>query len=158
VYRFGNAAAHGSLSSRGIHVNDIVAIESPDAGGYWLVGANGTVYGFGDAHYRGSCLQANSGCKGISDIVGIADAGSSGYWLVSQNGRVFSFGAVKSHGSCGQAASGCAGAHNVIGIASPDVGGYWLAEANGKVIGFGDAKLFGDEVGKGLTRPLVAIA
>jgi hypothetical protein len=36
-------------------------VATPDAKGYWLVAANGAVFGFGDAHFYGSTAKAPPG-------------------------------------------------------------------------------------------------
>ncbi len=61
----------------------------PDGKGYWLVGANGAVYSFGDAKYLGG-LQAR---HLNSPIVGMAATpNGSGYILLGHDGGVFAFG------------------------------------------------------------------
>lgn len=43
------------LPDDGVHVNDIVSmLPTPDGGGYLMLGADGGIFAFGDAHYRGS--------------------------------------------------------------------------------------------------------
>jgi hypothetical protein len=37
----------------------IVGIDSPDAGGYWLIGADGGVYAIGDVKFMGSLPELN---------------------------------------------------------------------------------------------------
>jgi parallel beta-helix repeat protein len=81
VYAFGNAQYNGSTAqistakaaggANSVSVSNIVGISAtPDGGGYWLVGANGGVYAFGDATYDGS-LPGQT--LTVSNIVGIAD-------------------------------------------------------------------------------------
>ena len=42
---------YGSLPGQHVTVNNIVGIAlTPDDGGYYMAGAEGMVYGFGDAH------------------------------------------------------------------------------------------------------------
>ena len=60
---------HGSLPGQGIHVTDIVGITAtPNGGGYWLVGADGGVFSFGNAGYYGSLPGEK---VSLDDIVGI---------------------------------------------------------------------------------------
>ena len=64
---------------------------TPDGGGYWLVGADGGVFSFGDAVYHGSLPAL--GVTPVDPLVGIAateDGG--GYWLTGADGGLFSFG------------------------------------------------------------------
>ncbi len=62
---------------------------APDGGGYWLVGADGGIFNFGDARFYGS-----TGGIGLNaPIVGMAatpDGG--GYWLVGADGGIFASG------------------------------------------------------------------
>ena len=80
VYPFGNAGHFGSLSGvKAVVVGscttkgspcagetNVVAIASPDTGGYWLATTTGKVTPFGDAHYYGDCTKAGSGCVGLA--------------------------------------------------------------------------------------------
>jgi hypothetical protein len=56
VYTFGGGAHfYGSLPAEHVGASDIVGMAlTPDHLGYFLAGANGAVYGFGDAHARPS--------------------------------------------------------------------------------------------------------
>lgn len=85
----------------------IVGAAGPDSGGYWLVGADGGVFGFGDAHFHGSCPIAGSGCTGLTSVVGIASPDAGGYWVATNDGSVYTFGDAKFYGSCPVAGSGC---------------------------------------------------
>jgi hypothetical protein len=51
AFLFGRGVSyHGSLPGEKDHVTDIVGLAlTPDNGGYFMAGANGAVYGFGDA-------------------------------------------------------------------------------------------------------------
>ena len=61
-------------------MSDIVGIAPTfDGRGYWLVGADGGVFAFGDAEYEG--WIPGSGIHS-SRIVGIAPNNGGGYWLV----------------------------------------------------------------------------
>ncbi|MGH9101192.1 MAG: hypothetical protein ACRDV8_13315, partial [Acidimicrobiales bacterium] len=66
------------------------AAATHDGKGYWIVGANGGVFAFGDARFRGSLPGRH---VHVTDVVGIAaTADAGGYWLVGRNGGVFVFG------------------------------------------------------------------
>ena len=44
---------YGSVPGQGIRVDNIVGIAlTPDDGGYWMVGDDGSVYGFGNAQVQ----------------------------------------------------------------------------------------------------------
>ena len=74
-----------------MHVSDIVAIvATSDGAGYWLIGADGGVFAFGDAGFVGSLPALG---VHVSDIVGaVPTADGKGYWLVGADGGVFAFG------------------------------------------------------------------
>jgi hypothetical protein len=60
-----------------------------DAKGYWLVGNDGGVFSFGDAHFFGSM----GGVKLNGRVVGMAATPDNrGYWQVGADGGIFSFG------------------------------------------------------------------
>src|SRR5207245_9017911 len=57
-------------------------------GGYWLLGADGGIFNFGDAGFHGSASP-----EGHRDFVGITPTGDGGgYYLVRANGCVETFG------------------------------------------------------------------
>ena len=69
-----------------------------DGQGYWLVAADGGVFSFGDAGFRGSM----GGTRLNQPVVGIAATGTSnGYWMVAADGGVFTFGDAIFYGSMG---------------------------------------------------------
>ena len=74
-------------------VSDIKGMATtPTDAGYWLVGADGGVFAFGNAAPDGSLpgLDIN-----VDDISGIAaDPTGTGYWLVGADGGVFAFGVL----------------------------------------------------------------
>ena len=118
--------------------------------GYWMVAADGGVFAFGDAQFKGSMGSVALN----SPIVGMAATRSGqGYWMVGKDGGVFAFGDAKFHGSTGANERRAV----VVGIAASRTGaGYWLAEANGTVFGFGDAGFYGDAAARP-DRPIVGL-
>jgi len=117
VYSFGDAQFYGSTYSDGLtglggaHPlgGPIVGMAAtPNGGGYWLVGADGGVYSFGDASYEGNTYtQGFTGLGGsrplAQPVVALGgDGASNGYWLVGADGGVFSFGSASFHGSVPQ--------------------------------------------------------
>jgi hypothetical protein len=143
---------YGSLP--GIHVvprAPVVGIVAmADEHGYYLVGADGGVFAFGDAPYLGSL--PGDGVR-VDDVVGMAvTASSNGYWLVASSGEVYAFGAAAHLGTV------ATGGSPVTGIAPAHIGGgYWTVTADGAVEGFGSAKSFGSlpKVGVAPNRPVV---
>ena len=125
---------------------------TPDAGGYWLVGADGGVFSFGDAQFFGS----TGGIHLNRPIVGMAPTpDGDGYWLAASDGGIFSFGDAQFFGSTG-------GIHlnrPIVGMApTPDGRGYWLVASDGGIFSFGDAQFFGSTGGIHLNRPIVGMA
>jgi hypothetical protein len=94
---------------------------TPGGGGYWLVGADGGVFSFGDADFHGSM----GGQPLDAPVTGMAaDPVTGGYWLVAADGGVFSFDAPFD----GSAVSPIGPQPNpfVAAAASHDGGGYEL--------------------------------
>ena len=101
--------------------------------GYWLIGADGGVFGGGSASYHGG----DAGAHLNSPIVGMAATpDDGGYWLVASDGGVFTFGDAAFYGSTVDLHLN----KPIVGIAAtPDGGGYWLVASDGGVFTFGDA-------------------
>ena len=110
-------------------------IATRDGDGYWLVGADGGVFAFGDARFFGSAQSLNL----AHPIVGATvTASGKGYWLLGSDGGVFSFGDARFAGALPDPSQ------SAVGIAaSPDGRGYWIAHADGSVSGF-DVSLAGN--------------
>lgn len=123
------------------------------AHGYWLAGADGGVFAFGDAGFFGSAVGRDGGQR----IVGMAaTADDEGYWLVSSAGEVFAFGDATSQGSL--PALGLRPRAPVVGMAAAPGGGYWLVSADGGVFSFGGAPFEGSCASTGACdAPAVAI-
>lgn len=106
VYSFGGARFYGSTYSLGLTglggarplAAPIVSMaRTPDGKGYWLVGADGGVFGFGDAHFYGSLPSHH--IVPFGPIVSMAATlDGKGYWLLGADGGVFSFGDARYSG------------------------------------------------------------
>ena len=117
-------------------MHNIVGGLSVDDGlGYFLVGADGGVFGFGAAatQFVGSLPQLG---VSVNDIVAIAVT-SGGYFLVGADGGVFGFGA-DSENFVGSLPGLHIAVSDIVGIAPTD-SGYFLVGADGGVFAFGDA-------------------
>jgi len=131
----------------------IVSVSAtPDGHGYWLVGADGGVFAFGDATFHGSVAGLNLN----SPIVGIhSTADGQGYWEVAADGGVFAFGDAAFHGSV----AGLPLNSPIVGITpTADGHGYWEVAADGGVFNFGDATYQGAATTLSPTSPIVGIA
>ena len=127
----------------------IVTTPPPGPHGYWLVGADGGVFSYGSALFRGSTADLRLS----RPIVGIAaTADHRGYWLVGADGGVFAFGDAGFFGSVpglgiapeGSTAPGPRLASPIVGmVASTEGPGYLLVAADGGVFAFGDARYAG---------------
>ena len=131
----------------------VVGVAStPDGAGYWLVGADGGVFSFGDARFFGSTgsLRLNARIVGMA-----ATPDGGGYWLVGADGGVFSFGEARFFGS----ASSLKLNAPIVGMAADPVdGGYWLVGADGGVFAFGHAPFYGAATPLLLSNSVVGIA
>jgi|GEM_PF-2956318 len=152
VFAFGSAPSLGSTADATVNAPIVGMAATPDARGYWLVGADGGVYSFGDAGYFGSL----GGLGLVKPIVGMAaTADGGGYWLVASDGGIFAFGDAVFAGSLGATALGAP----IVGIAAtPDAKGYWLVGADGGVFCFGDATFAGSLGAAPLSDPIVGMA
>jgi hypothetical protein len=159
VYAFGDAHLYsggGGLlrygSVQGLPLGGpIVGIAATANGrGYWLVGADGSVYSFGDAANYGSM-----GGKPLNKpIVGMAaDPRTGGYWLVSEDGGIFSFHAPF-YGSTGSIHLN----KPIVGMADDTAtGGYWFVAADGGIFSF-HAPFYGSTGSFHLSKPIVGMA
>jgi hypothetical protein len=125
---------------------------TPDGGGYWMAGADGSVQAFGDAQFYGSM----AGQALNAPIISMAPtADGKGYWLLGEDGGVFSFGDAQFYGSTG-------GIHlnkPVVGMtATPDGHGYYLDASDGGIFTFGDAHFYGSMGGTPLNQPVVGMS
>jgi hypothetical protein len=151
VHAFGDAASLGSAPTS--TAAPVVGMApTPDGRGYWLVGADGGVFTFGDARYYGS----TGGLALNQPIVGMAPThDGNGYWLVAADGGIFTFGDATYHGSTG----GMTLNEPIVGMAaSPSGQGYWLVADDGGIFTFGDACYRGSTGGQPLNQPIVGMA
>ena len=113
--------------------------------GYWMVGASGSVYAFGHAHFFGGASTFPVTHLEPTPLHG-------GYWIVNAAGQVFAFGNAHWRGNAGALSPG----ETVSSLAAtPTANGYWLVTSHGRVLRFGDARFFGDMSGRRLNGPVV---
>ena len=120
--------------------------------GYWLVAADGGIFAFGDAVFRGS-----TGATRLNQaIVAMAPTPSRrGYFLVAADGGVFAFGDAVFRGSTGAIKL----ARPIVGMATtPSGNGYFLVASDGGVFAFGDAVFRGSTGAIKLAQPIVGMA
>ncbi len=123
---------------------------TPTGLGYWLVGADGGVFAFGDAVFAGS----TGGVPLRRPIVSLLPTVSGkGYWLLAADGGIFAFGDAVFAGSTG----GLALNQPMVGGAAVE-GGYLTVARDGGVFAFGGAPFLGSAGGIPLRRPIVGMA
>jgi 3D (Asp-Asp-Asp) domain-containing protein len=96
---------------------------TPDGQGYWLVGADGGIFSFGNAHFHGSTSRIHLNAP----IVGMAPTpDGQGYWLMGADGGIFSFGNADFRGSLSPEPPQT---RAIALAADPSGEGYWVATA-----------------------------
>jgi hypothetical protein len=90
VQALSKAPSYGSLKLKK-PVNDIVGFAADSlSGGYWLIGANGAVYGLGSTCQDQSLVAQKD--RPRSDVVGaINTTGDEGFEMVTSSGHTYSF-------------------------------------------------------------------
>jgi hypothetical protein len=118
-------------------------------GGYWMVGADGTVFGFGDAKRLGNAAV------GASTAVDLEPTRTGkGYWIVDDLGHVFAFGDATHRGNVDRPK--LAPGEKVTSLsATADGGGYWIFTDRGRVLTFGNAPFLGDVANVRLNGPVL---
>ncbi|HVF20853.1 MAG TPA: thrombospondin type 3 repeat-containing protein [Mycobacteriales bacterium] len=118
---------------------------SPPPSGYWMVGASGAVYAFGDARWFGRPAEGTSAV----DIEPTPTRG--GYWVLASDGAVHAFGDARALGNAvlrpGERATSLS--------ATRSGAGYWVFTTLGRVITFGDAPFLGDMSSVPLNQPVL---
>jgi hypothetical protein len=131
---------------------DATTNANPCTGGYWLAGADGGIFSFGNAPFYGS----TGAIKLNQPIVGMAATKSrKGYRFVARDGGIFSYGDADFYGSTGAIRLN----QPIVGMATTPSGlGYWLVASDGGIFSFGDAKFYGSTGGTKLNKPIVGMA
>jgi hypothetical protein len=124
--------------------------DSDSSNGYWVAGADGSVYALKGAPFKG-----NARGRIFGRVVGIAPTHSGGgYYLLDAAGRIFPFGDATSHGSM----AGRALNAPIIALApTPSGRGYYLLGRDGGVFTFGDAQFHGSLGAKHLNAPIISM-
>ena len=146
---FGEAPQAGSPDPATLEGRIVGMAPQRDTGlGYWLAAADGGVFAYGDAPFRGS-----AGSLPLrSPIVGIASTPTGlGYWLAAADGGVFAYGDAGFHGS----AASLALRSPIVAVVSQSALGYWLVAADGGVFAFGDSRFRGSTGSIRLAAPVV---
>lgn len=110
--------------------------------GYYVVGADGGIFCYGDAKFHGSM----GGQHLNAPIVGMAlRPQDDGYLLVGSDGGIFAFGKAPFHGSMG----GKKLNKPIVDIEFDAEGdGYWMLAEDGGIFTFGETAFYGAPTGK----------
>ncbi|MDQ1490844.1 MAG: hypothetical protein QOJ23_3358 [Actinomycetota bacterium] len=118
--------------------------------GYWMVGADGKVYGFGTAQHLGDAGLT----PGTSAVDLEPTPSGDGYWVVDDAGGVSSFGDAVFRGAPDSLA--LKAGEKVTSLSSTATGkGYWMFTNKGRVLTFGDALAYGDMSKQTLNAPVL---
>jgi Tol biopolymer transport system component len=118
--------------------------------GYWMVGADGRVYNFGEAAHMGDALVA----PGFEAVDLEPTPSGKGYWVVDSAGVVFAMGDAKLLGVATPARMDRE--EKVTSLSSTGTGlGYWMFTTKGRVLPFGDAIHYGDMAATRLNGPVL---
>lgn len=133
IYTAGKGRSLGNPAANGISA--VVALANTTAGdGYWALGQDGTVTGFGGVPVFGGPTG-----KGTAADIAATPTGK-GYWVLLADGGIYPF------GDAGYASSpkraGLGGASRRI-VPRPQADGYWVVMADGSVRAFGAAPKLG---------------
>jgi hypothetical protein len=118
--------------------------------GYWMLGSDGSVYGFGTAQNYG-----NAGLLPGAQAVHLEPTPSgNGYWIVDDTGGVSSYGDAVYHG--GPDSLTLRTGEKVTSLSSTVTGqGYWMFTNMGRVLPYGDAVSYGDMSKTRLNAPVL---
>ncbi|MEW6474047.1 MAG: fibronectin type III domain-containing protein [Actinomycetota bacterium] len=117
--------------------------------GYWMVGSDGAVYGFGDAKNLGNAPVGSATAVDLEPT-----PSGNGYWIVDDLGRVYTFGDAVFHGNV-ERAKLAAGEKVTSLSATSGGGGYWIFTSRGRVVTFGNAPFLGDVANVALAGPVL---
>jgi len=118
--------------------------------GYWMAGADGRVYPFGDSKSFGDAPPS----PGAATVDIKATPSGNGYWVVDSAGQVTARGDAAFHGQPGPGA--LRAGERVTSLSPTATGaGYWVFTSLGRALPFGDAVSYGDMSGTKLNGPVL---
>jgi hypothetical protein len=118
--------------------------------GYWMLGAGGAVYAFGDAVHLGQPVLP----AGVDAVDLEPTPSTNGYWIVDSAGVVHPFGDARHFGDVDRRVL-TAGEKVTSLSATPSGAGYWIFTTRGRVLAFGDARFLGDMSAVPLNGPVL---
>ena len=140
----------GTTTTTTITTAPPVDVNPTNRKGYWMVGADGKVYNFGQAQRFG-----DAGLTPGSQAVDLEPTPTGdGYWVVDDAGAVAALGDAVYRGAPDSFT--LKGDEKVTSLSSTSTGrGYWMFTTKGRVLNYGDAKHFGDMSGRPLNAPVL---
>jgi len=154
----GTDTTHGTISGTTDTTAPTTSTTAPPAGppapgnrnGYWMLGSDGKVYGFGTAQNFG-----DAGVVPGAQAVHLEPTPSgNGYWIVDDTGGVSSYGDAVYHG--GPDSLSLRPGEKVTSLSSTVTGrGYWMFTNMGRVLSYGDAVSYGDMSATKLNAPVL---
>jgi len=159
VHSAGAAGRYGDVVNLELASPIVAGAATPSGFGYYLLGADGGVFAFGDAQFRGSVPQSLPGVELGGELVSIVVTESGhGYWLVAEDGGVFAFGDASFRGSV----PGALGPDATLAAPITDMisygDGYLMIAADGGAFVFSDDPFLGSLGATSPTVDVVAIA
>jgi len=99
VSAVGNADHHGDLATVTLNNPIVDMAPTPTGNGYWLVAADGGIFAFGDATFKGSAgsTPLSASTLGVAAARAPVDPESEnglGYWLFTEHGQVRAYGSA----------------------------------------------------------------
>jgi len=142
VASFGSEVPYGWLHDPAGRGNPNSTTTGP---GYWMLGADGSVYAFGGV--------GNFGAPKAAAVSIASRRDGRGYWVVDSSGHVHAYGTARTYGDPPELDADEA----VTAISATASGsGYWLFTDRGRAFAFGDAHWYGDMTGTALNGAIIA--
>jgi len=126
------------------------AVSAGQRTGYWMLGADGAVYPFGQAGMAG-VASVGAGRSAV-DIE--PTPSGRGYWVLDDSGTVTPFGDATGYGPLPAAVLG-PGEFPTSLSATATGQGYWVFTNRGRAVSFGDARFLGDVAAVPLNGPVL---
>jgi hypothetical protein len=149
----GTTSGPGAPGSCGAVQNPPAPAARNGATGYYVLGADGGIFAYGNAPYHGSVPA--QGLR-IDAVLMTLTPSHDGYWIAGRDGGIFSFGDAQFHGSV----PGLRLGSPVTAIdlkPTPSGRGYWILGADGGIFSFGDASFHGSLPGIGVRNRAVRL-
>jgi autotransporter-associated beta strand protein len=139
------------ISYHGGDGNDVTLSAPTARSGYWMLGAGGKVYPFGNAQHYGD-LSGTALPAGVTPVDIEPTHDYKGYWILTSDGAVWAFGNAP---YLGGAEDDLFFGERATSISNDGVDNYWVFTDKGAAIDFGNAGFFDDMSGVPLNGPVL---